>query len=191
MSDQDLKERILNAAEACLLETGASGRIHGRIAERAGVSRPTVYKYVGDQQAVVDALLLREANRCLAAVQPILSRPGLLRERLIDGVTFIVTYIRDHALFQGLMREYPDIVLPWLTTHAEPMLRRGLPAMAGHVQQGAMPGRALRTDPAVIAEWGVRLAISLITTPSITRPLDTPEDLRRYLGALFDVGLCR
>lgn len=187
MSDRELRERILDAAEACLLEGGPQARIHGLVAARAGVSRPTVYKYVGDQQAVTEALLNREVDRYLDAVRPVIVDRRARRERFVETVVFTVVYARQHALLQALLREQPDAVLPWLTTRAEPMLRRGIASMSGYVHQDRQEVVAPdRLD--VEIEWGIRLVVSLITTPSVTQQLVTPANLRRYLASLLDIG---
>lgn len=188
MSDEALKKRILEVAETCVLQSGTGSRIHGLIAERAGVSRPTVYKYVGDQRAIIAALLRREADRYLEAVQPVIARGGTLRQQFLDTVVFSVTYVRAHTLFQTLLREQPDAVLPWLTTHAESGLRRALATMTRHVAQDTRPPHEPQIKPTVVVEWAIRLALSLITTPSITEQLDTPDDLRRYIASLLDIG---
>lgn len=185
MSEDDLRQRILDAAEACLLDIGPSARFHGQIAQRAGVSRPSVYKYGGDQQAIVEALLHREVDRYLKAVEPVLSRRGPLREQFVETVVFTVGYARDHALLQTLLRDLPQVVLPWLTTDAEPMLRRGLAAMTSYVKRGEP---APEVEPTVVVEWGIRLVVSLITTPSTTQSLNKPADLYRYVAALLAIG---
>ena len=38
-----------------MLSAADTERLHAAIAERSGYSRPTVYKYVGDQQAIIGA----------------------------------------------------------------------------------------------------------------------------------------
>ena len=94
MSDDDIQQRILDAAADCFLHSGPSARLHHVIADRAGVSRPTVYKHVGDQKAIIEALLHRELGRFLTAVQPVAARRGPLRDRFIDTVVFAVSYAR-------------------------------------------------------------------------------------------------
>ncbi|MEU6719316.1 TetR/AcrR family transcriptional regulator [Nonomuraea sp. NPDC046802] len=186
--EKDIQRRILDAAEQCLLRAGPAARLHHVIAERAGVSRPTVYKHLGDQKAIVEALLHRELSRYLDAVRDVLVQRGTLRDRFVETIVFTITYARGHALLQRMLLEEPQIVLPWLTTHAAPVIERGVAAMSPHIQPGGR--RAGGTiDPKVVAEWGIRLAVSLITMPSSVAHLDTPDGLRRYLLDLLDLGL--
>src|SRR6202165_4103921 len=81
-----MRRRVLDAAEHCLLEDGYQARLHARIARRAGVSRPTVYKYVGDQSAIVQALLQREFVRLWGRLAPVLVSGGSLQQRLVDSI---------------------------------------------------------------------------------------------------------
>jgi AcrR family transcriptional regulator len=185
----ELRARILDAAAACLLEEGLDARLHAVIAQRAGVSRPTVYKYVGDQDAVLAALLDREYERFVADVFPRLRLGADLVGDLVDGVTLIVDYARHHELLQTALREHPEIVLPALTTQSEPMLQRTLAlfepplAQALTAQADVVPGAEI--EARVLAEWLFRLVVSLITTPGSVGP--AREDLRAYVATLFGV----
>jgi AcrR family transcriptional regulator len=186
--DDDIQQRILDAAADCFLRSGSSARLHHVIAERAGLSRPTVYKHVGDQKAIVEALLHRELDRFLTAAQPVARRQGPLRDRFINTVVFAVTYARNHALLQKMLRDEPQVVLPWLTVNATPALERVLASISPHARPH--PDDSARTiNPKIIAEWQARLTISLVITPSITTDLDDPRRLRRYISALLDIGL--
>ncbi|MGH2604184.1 MAG: TetR/AcrR family transcriptional regulator, partial [Dehalococcoidia bacterium] len=96
MSDEELRGRILDAAQECLLEAGLTARLHRAIAERAGVSRPTVYKYAGDQQAITAALLDRETSRFLTALYDVIVRPGEPLDTFVEAIAFAVSYGRNH-----------------------------------------------------------------------------------------------
>ena len=179
----ELRERILDAAAACLMEEGLNARLHALIAQRAGVSRPTVYKYVGDQDAVLAALLDREYDRFFAAVLPLLRVGEDVVGDLVDGVTLIVDYARRHALLQAALRDHPEVVLPALTTRSEPILRRSLALFEEPLGQ-ALDGLT-DVEPRVVAEWLFRLIVSLITTPGSVGA--GSDDVRAYVAALFRV----
>ncbi|GAA0951600.1 TetR/AcrR family transcriptional regulator [Nonomuraea longicatena] len=183
MADEQIRQRILDAAGECLLHAGPTARIHHLIAERAGVSRPTLYKHLGDQKAIIEALLHRELDRFLACARTDLTHGGSPRERFVDMVVYAVGYARRHTLLQKILREQPQIVLPWLTTNAATAFEHVLAFMTPHLE--AEPGGA---DQKLALEWQARLAISLFITPSPTTRLDDPGQLRRHLSALFDLG---
>ncbi|MEV4315432.1 TetR/AcrR family transcriptional regulator [Actinocrispum sp. NPDC049592] len=186
--DREMLERILEAAEECLLDAGIGARLHARIAERAGVSRPTVYKYVGDQDAIVQALLHRDIARMHAQAEPILGGPGPLRDRFIDTIVFIVGFAREHALLQKGLREAPGLILPWLTVYSAPILEQGVAFVRPYIKQAIANGEFPNVDARVVVEWCGRLVLSLITTPGTVR-VDSPALLRRYVGDLLDIGV--
>jgi AcrR family transcriptional regulator len=188
VSDRDLRDRILDAAEQCLLEAGIEARLHARIAARAGVSRPTVYKYIGDQDAIVQAILHRDIARMHAEAEPVLNREGSLRDRFVEIIVFVVGYARRHALLQKGLREDPATVLPWLTVYAEPIIEQGVAFMGPYIKQAVANGDFPDVDPRVVVEWCARLVLSLITTPGTVR-IDQPRLLRRYVRDLLDIGL--
>jgi AcrR family transcriptional regulator len=187
-SEQSVRDRILDAAEQCLLEAGVGARLHARIAERAGVSRPTVYKYAGDQDAIVQALLHRDIARMHAEAEPILSRPGTLRDKFIETIVFIVGYARRHALLQKGLRDDPAAILPWLTVYAAPIIEQGVAFVGPYIKQAIADGDFPDVNPRVIVEWSGRLVLSLITTPGTVK-VDEPRLLRRYVADLLDIGL--
>ena len=182
-------DRILDAAAASYVERGPSGTRHRTIAERAGVSRPTVYKYAGDQEAIARALLERELDRFFAAVAEVIARELSVRDRFVEALTFTVGYAAEHELFQRLLADQPEIVLPWLTTNSAPIIDRTVEVASPQLARAIDRGELRRVDPRVAAEWIARLAISLITTPSVTTDLTEPARLRRFVDDLFTVGL--
>jgi AcrR family transcriptional regulator len=187
---EDVRTRILDAAAECILEFGLTARLHAAIAERAGLSRPTVYKHVGDQSAIVRAVLDREFEKFFAAVTPWLRSSDDLAGRLVDAIVFIVEYGRRHELLQKALHEHPELILPVLTTGSEPLLTT-IHAMFDDQLARSLAAIDSDLDPSVVADWSYRLIISLITTPSSVLT-ETTADLRRYVFDLVRLaGLVR
>lgn len=163
-----IRERILDAATDCLLAEGLDARLHAMIAERAGISRPTVYKYVGDQAAIVAAILDREYDRFFGLAVPILRTSDDLEAHLVHAMVFVVDYARDHALLQKALREHPEVILPALTTGSGPLVERVVVLFEEQLGRGL--SRSSSTGPSLsaraAAEWAFRIVVSLITTPS-------------------------
>ncbi|HUQ00132.1 MAG TPA: TetR/AcrR family transcriptional regulator [Aeromicrobium sp.] len=184
-----IRERILDAATECLLDEGLDARLHAMIAERAGISRPTVYKYVGDQAAIVAAVLERELDRFFAATVPILRRSDDLEAHLVDAIVFVVDYARGHVLLQKGLREHPELILPVLITGADPLVERVVDLF--EEQLGRALGHAAPSPltPREAAEWAYRIVVSLITTP--TAALER-NGTRRYVESLIGLmGIAR
>ncbi len=178
-----IRARILDAATECLLAEGLAGRLHATIAERAGLSRPTLYKYVGDQDAILAAVLDRELDEFFAAVVPVLRASDDLRAHLVDGIVFVVRYAERHALLQKALRDHPELVLPALTTLSQPLIDRV--AALFDEQLGRALERAGATDiaPRAAAEWLYRIVVSLVTTPGSAGT--SSAELHAYVDALL------
>lgn len=62
------EQRILDAAGACFAARGVGATTITDIARRAGCSRPTIYRYFDDRQALLTAFVHRAARRLGAEV---------------------------------------------------------------------------------------------------------------------------
>jgi AcrR family transcriptional regulator len=185
----DMTARILDAAAALYLERGRSGTTLSAIAQRAGVSRPSVYKHLGDADGVAHALIDRELGRFFEQVGPVLFAQPTLRDRLVEGLAFTVEHARDHALLQRMLELEPDLVVTAFTLRAGDVLRRAVDLLAPELERAADDGEVVGIAPDVAAEWVARIAVSLVLTPSVTRDLEDPAELRRYLESLLVGGL--
>ena len=188
LSPVAIRERILDAAEACLVESGYSTRLHAVIAERAQLSRPTVYKYVGDQAEIFAALFQREMTRFFAVLAPVLHRHDDVRDGFVDCVVFAVGYASRHKVLQKGLRDDPGVVLPWFTVQAKPLMDRGAAFLVPHFERMLAADPSPGTDPRAVSEWAFRLAASLITTGS---GIDIGDEraLREFVTGLLSVGL--
>ena len=185
-SADGVRDRILDAATQCLLESGLDARLHAAIAERAGLSRPTLYKYVGDQTAILDAVRDREIEAFFTAAVPMLSQSEDLRKDLVDAVVFVVGYARQHELLQKALREHPELILPALSTESGPLVDRIHRMFAGQLER-AIAAIGADLDTRVVVDWIYRIIVSLITTPS-GPSTETPEQLREYIAGLVQLS---
>jgi AcrR family transcriptional regulator len=182
-------ERILDAAAALYLERGRAETTLSAIAQRAGVSRPSVYKHLGGVDEVAHALIGRELERFFARVTRVLGEQPTLRDRLVEGLAFTVEYARDHELLQRMLELEPELVVTAFTLRADAVLRQTVALLAPELEAAADERRLVHIPPDVAAEWVARIAISLVLTPSVTRDLTDPAELRRYLESLLVGGL--
>jgi AcrR family transcriptional regulator len=185
----EMGERILDAAAELYLERGRTETTLSAIAHRAGVSRPSVYKHLGSVDDVAHALIGRELQRFFDAVTQLLAAQPTLRDRLVEGLAFTVEYARSHTLLQRLLELEPDLVVTAFTLRAETVLRQAVELLVPELEQAAGDRRLVHISPDVAAEWVARIAISLVLTPSVTRDLTDPAELRRYLESLLVGGL--
>ena len=184
-----MRAKVLAAAEKCLLEGGfGAARLHSAIALRAGLSRPTVYKYVGDQDTIIAAVIQHEFEAFLARLRPVLEpREDFdFTEHMVDVLTFVVVEARRHALLKIAMRDAPEQVLPWFTTHAGTLIEQveplALPGIRRYIEAGALPD----VDPRIPLDMVCRIALSLVFTNGVIDVSD-PDTLRAYLSTALPV----
>src|SRR5215470_2800500 len=68
------RERLLDAASRCVARDGLAVTGIASVADEAGVSRPTVYRYFADRDALVEAALLRAGTVQLARMKARITR---------------------------------------------------------------------------------------------------------------------
>ncbi|HEY1966665.1 MAG TPA: TetR/AcrR family transcriptional regulator [Pseudonocardia sp.] len=180
-----MRDRVLAAAEQCLLEGGfGSSRLHSEIARRAGLSRPTVYKYVGDQDSIIAAVIQREFELFLARLRPVLELRLPFDEHLVAVMTFVVGQAREHPLLQAALRDTPERLLPWFTTRAGALVEQveplALPGIRRYIAAGELPD----VDPRMLLDALCRIGLSLVFTNGLF-DLSDPDALRAYLTSFL------
>lgn len=79
---RELYGAILNAAAALAAENGLRSVNMSRIAEHLGISRPTVYKYFPDTEAILAAWYERQLTSHLTRLTETAAQPGLPCQRV-------------------------------------------------------------------------------------------------------------
>jgi AcrR family transcriptional regulator len=176
-----MRERILDAAVECLLRGGfRSARLHSAIARVAGLSRPTVYKYVGDQEAIIGGVIQRELAAFLDELEPLLDQDVPVGEQLENMLVFAVCRAREHTLLDAAMREIPQRLLPWFTTHAAILLGQVEPVLTPRIRRYIDNGQLPELDPRLLADALCRIVLSLVFTSGLLDLTDQTE-MRVYL----------
>ena len=113
------RERLLEAAYACVARYGLAKTTMEDVAREAGLSRATVYRYfpLGKEQLVRDVIaweLGRFFERLTRAVAHHVDLSDLLEEALV----FAHRAVEDHAVLQKILETEPERLLPTLTTES-------------------------------------------------------------------------
>jgi AcrR family transcriptional regulator len=116
----EAKRRIVEAAAALHATQGAMATGHAQIAERAGVSIPTVYKYFPTRNDLIPA--------CTGLVG---SRAPLVLDGIFDGLTRVPDRVRALARALFRLHEYFAPWLRWVDSDAA-----ALPALQVFLEQG-------------------------------------------------------
>lgn len=159
----------LDAAARCFARHGVSRCSVQDIAADLRVSRATVYRQIGNVDAAVRLLLARELHRLLSEMPAVLALP-LGPQTIVDLVASIVSFARSHPVLDKVLRDEPELIGPFLVTDLDELIGRVVGAVAPLLASAMDAGWLARRDPAVVADWLVRLSISLVLAPP-ARPL--------------------
>jgi AcrR family transcriptional regulator len=96
---RETPDRILDAAERCMNRYGLGVSMRD-VATEAGLSRGSLYRYFGDRETLVAAVLERAADRFVARVASRIDRERTIADELAEAITFVASSAR--RLGQGL-----------------------------------------------------------------------------------------
>jgi len=94
------RERLLDAAARCIARDGLTATGIVSVADEAGVSRPTVYRYFEDRDALIEAALHRAGAGQLAAMKAHLARFPRPDEKAVEAVLFALHEIPAHPVLR-------------------------------------------------------------------------------------------
>lgn len=183
------RDDLLAAAGRRFVEVGLRATTMEDIARGAGAGKATLYRYFANKDAVIDALLVREADRfrseVLAAVDDHAEPAARLEAAFLAGVRFFV----EHPVLTRGRDEEPGLLLPRITADGGPLVSRGLELFEGLVADGIAGGRFREVDASAAAEVMMRLVLSYFAFPPMHVRVDDPDEARRFAHRLVAGGL--
>jgi AcrR family transcriptional regulator len=171
LSEDPLRERILDAALEQFKLVGLRRTTVGDVARRAGVGRVTIYRRIGHKRELVVGVIQSEVSRLMESVREAIAPLESAEDRLVEAFAVGVRLVRSDALLQRLLETEPEDLLPYLTLDFAPILALARTFVASEVA----PGR----NADLLGELLARLAQSLVLTPG-EAPLDSERGLRAF-----------
>ncbi len=151
----DLADRILDAAQRLVFRAGARKLSLSEVAARAGVSRPTIYRYFASKEELIDALGKRERRRFNAAMDHAMSGVAGVA-RLEAAIDVVATFVEAQP--PGRLLDLEPAFAHDQMAQALPMLAEGLTTVLRRcAREGAF---ATAVDPADLAGAVARTALS-------------------------------
>ena len=178
----DTTTRILDAAAELYATIGPRRCSVEDIAERSGLGRTTIYRRFDGRQQILEAVIGREVRRFFASI--LAPTAGLHRfndvvvESFVHGLASSET-----SLLAAMVRSEPEL-LALLTIDGGPIIDAAREFLLDLTAQAGVGSDADTT--ATLVEVLVRLAISLVLTPSATFPLDDPDTALAALHRVLD-----
>ncbi|BBX03615.1 TetR family transcriptional regulator [Mycolicibacterium moriokaense] len=187
----EAREQILAAAEVVILRYGIPKTTMDDIGREAGVSRPTVYRYFGDREALVGALIERRSRMLFERARTFILSHETFAEQLIEGLVYLVDHGRKDPIVRILVSpEHMGMTRPIvggsnLATNLtaemwEPIFRRAMER--GEVRRDL--------DIAAVAEWLALVQFILVGRLDFASPEDPNhrEMLRTFVLPAFSLS---
>ncbi|WP_419847901.1 TetR/AcrR family transcriptional regulator [Candidatus Poriferisocius sp.] len=185
----DMRERIVSAGYKMLLQFGENKTSMGDIAEAAGISRGTVYRYFGDRDQLLDAVIEYSAHRYWDAVDARIDDSMSLAEKL---ETRIRTSIRFSSglvdqLSAGSVDLYRRMLAGKTSRTVELSVERNIPMLEKARERGELGDDV---DIRMAADWITRSVLSMIWIPTSTVvDLSDEKAAARYATELILRGI--
>lgn len=177
----DADARILAAAAEVIGAYGFRKTSMEDVARRAGVSRVTLYRRFADKDALVNAVVLREVRRSLAAIVTDLETLAAPEDQFVRGFVATVLVARRHPLFQRLVTGEAGLDLAKYASVTWPQtIDLGRAMMSGVIAGLQAQGKFTGLDAAALAETLIRLWHSLVMTPSSAVDSDDEASVTRF-----------
>ena len=181
-----LRDRLLDAAAAAFKEEGWRRLTMARIADRAGVSRQTVYNEFGGKQQMAEQLIMRELETFLAIVRDRFEAEADFVTAVRSAVEGALVTAERNPLLRSVLESdqngdadlLPFIVQSqWLVDRAT--------AFLVELVDSRFPELPIPADRLFVAlESVVRLVLSHVTRPSRS-PQETADDLAFIVAAVM------
>lgn len=185
MSRRTSRVAILDATLEVLSTDGLAGLSLEDVASTAGLSRQTLYRHFGSRDALIAAAILREEAELFEHMQAAAEWCTDLESALATSFAAGMSWAREHALLDRVLRTEPEALLPFLLTNDGPVLSAARPVVEEllHDHLPDTPTEQLAADADAVA----RLMVSMTIAPS-------GDDIQRIadeLAALVCRGLLR
>ena len=186
---RDRREDLLAAAARRFVAVGIRKTTMEDIAREARAGKATLYRHFANKDAVIDALLVREAER----FRRVLYRAAAGREdaagRIEDAFLAGVRFFVDHPVMTKGRDEEPGVLLPRITANGGPLVQQGLALFTDLIAEGVASGELRTVEPPAAAEVIVRLILSYFSFPPMYVRVDDDAEARAFAHALVAGGL--
>ena len=165
-----VRERLLDAAQAMIEDTGWSSVTMARVAERAGVSRQTVYNEFSNKHGLAEQLAMRELARFLDVVRERMAAETTLVEGIRAACEGALLMGEQSLLVRTIVTSLPEEqdadFLQILTTESGEIVEAAVMIVKQSVIELYPPVPLTEAELEVAVEVVVRLVLSAITRPS-------------------------
>lgn len=185
--------QILAAAEQVILRYGVAKTTMDDIGKEAGVSRPTVYRYFGDRDALLSALIERRSRMLFDRARKFMASHDTFADQLVEGLVYLVDRGRRDPIVRILVSpEHMELAMPLVGGSGlatELTAEMWAPILTAAAERGEIRPDL---DMVAVAEWLALVQFILVGRLDFARADDPGhrEMLRTFvLPAFLPVGV--
>jgi len=121
----EIRNLLLEAAFRCAVRFGWARTRMADVAARAGVSRQTLYRHFQTKEGLASVLALREQDAFLDELREAFRSQETIAEAVEAAVSMGLKRAESHPLLRQMFEDPDSGVLPYVTTRALPLMKRG------------------------------------------------------------------
>jgi AcrR family transcriptional regulator len=168
---------FLDAAARCFARHGLRRTSVQDVARELGVDRTTVYRQVGTIGQQARLLAARELQRLVASLPGRAPQP-VGPEGVIEIMASVIDDMRAHPVMAKVLADDTDTITLAALADLPPLLERVAAGLAPMLALAMSAGTLARREPVILAEWLIRLVVTLVLVPPLT-------ELRSFLSELL------
>ncbi len=175
--DRPQRDRIVDATLVCLARYGVAKTTLDDVAGEAGCARATVYRYFAGKRQLIQATVIREGERIIAAVDAAAVDAPTIEDALVSMGTTAARLLSDNAALQFALAHEPEMVLPAVTFEGgDRFLADVAAALAPTFARFVPTERAERA-----AEWCTRVFLAYVGADDAPVSMTDPQQVRELV----------
>ncbi|WP_407687968.1 TetR/AcrR family transcriptional regulator [Mycobacterium sp. HUMS_1102779] len=179
LDDEEARRRILDAAGRCIVRRGNTQFRMGEVADEAGVSRSTVYRYFPGRDDVLLGMLLMRVDGALGELVRSLPAPEDPGRSLPEMVLARVESVAGNPLNEALFAAESTAVSSALEKGSEPLVELLLRHYGPLLKRWKAAGRLYDDlDPRSVVQWLHTTTLFLLAPSWRYRPV---ADKRQFV----------
>jgi AcrR family transcriptional regulator len=173
------RDRLLDAARAEFIAHGLQRASVGEIARRAKVSRPTLYRKLGDKDDIIAGVVVREVLQAVISVQAEIAPLDTVEERVVEAFVIAMREALANPVAGALRQFEPESFSPLLVDSDQSAYQLVRTAVVLQLLDSALTMAA--AEQAV--ELMLRISVSLLLVPTPALSVQTDDDARAFARA--------